>query len=450
MRQERVFVGGILAAALLLCIASESQTQPSNQQPPFTSFERDRAVQMLENIAADVKKHYYDPKFHGIDWDARVLEAKQRIQKSTTQNAALSHIAGALDSLHDSHTFFLPPSRPYVHDYGVQFQTIGDRCFIRRVRPGSDAEAKGIHAGDEVLAIDGYQPTRDNLWQMDYVLHTLRPELALQLDLRDPKGAERQTTASAKFRQLRLVKDLTAAGGGTDIWELFRQDGDAEHLNRFRYQEFGDDLLIVKFPSFAFSQSEVEGMLDKARKHKALIIDLRENGGGSVDTLKYLLSGLLESDTKIGDRVTRKETKPLIEKFHTHNPFTGKLLVLVDSGSASASEICARVVQLEKRGTVVGDRSSGKVMESLRYSYEAGMGVTVFYGASITEADVIMADGKSLENVGVVPDESMTPTGEDLASGRDPVLAKAAHELGVSITAEQAGTFFPYEWPTEE
>jgi C-terminal processing protease CtpA/Prc len=66
---------------------------------------------------------------------------------------------------------------------------------------------------------------------------------------------------------------------------------------------------------------------------------------------------------KIADLVGRKQNKPQIAKA-SHNPFTGKLLVLVDSRSSSAAEVFARVMQIERRGLVLGDRSSGVVVES--------------------------------------------------------------------------------------
>ena len=120
--------------------------------------------------------------------------------------------------------------------------------------------------------------------------------------------------------------------------------------------------------------------------------------------------------------------------------------MLVDSRSASAAELFARVVQLEKLGTVIGDRTSGKVMRSKTYPFQMGADTVIFYAASITDADIVMTDGKSLEGAGVVPDKLMLPTGADLAAQRDPVLAYAASLAGVKLDPEKAGAMFPVEW----
>jgi C-terminal processing protease CtpA/Prc len=125
------------------------------------------------------------------------------------------------------------------------------------------------------------------------------------------------------------------------------------------------------------------------------------------------------------------------------NNFSGRLIVLVDSRSTSAAEVFARVVQLERRGLVLGDRTLGRVMQSLLYSFEIGsFDKAILYGLSVTIADVIMTDGKSLERAGVTPDELMLPTGADMRNRRDPVLARAALIAGVTLTPEKAGDLF--------
>jgi C-terminal processing protease CtpA/Prc len=432
------------AAALIVIVGLLT---PNSWSQKITSLDRDRALSMLQQISSEVKKHYYDPAFHGVNWDAKVEEMKRKIASVDSNNRALSEVAAALDSLNDSHTFFLPPAHANHYDYGWQVQMIGDRCFVLRVRPGSDAEKKGVKPGDELLALNGFTPNRGNLWKMQYIFNMLRPQPTLRLDLRDPAGKQRQLDVATTIIEKKRLTDLTASDGGDDIWDLIRQEENAEHLGRDRFVELGDDVGILKFPGFFFNESEIDGMIGKARKHKALILDLRGNPGGSTDTLKYLLAGFFEKEVKIADRVGRSEHKPMIAKPHGH-PFTGKIVVLVDSKSASAAELFARVVQIEKRGTVLGDRSSGSVMEAKHYSYKSGTDIVVFYGASITDADLIMTDGKSLEHNGVLPDEVVLPSAEDLANGRDPVLAHAVESVGAKLSPEAAGKLFPYEWPT--
>jgi len=422
---------------------------PAARAQKVSGLDRDRALQMLDEVAKDVRKHYYDPKFHGVDWDAKVAEARNKIKNETSLNLALAHIAAALISLDDSHTFFLPPPRPYRHDYGLQTQMVGDHCYVSRVRPGSDAEARGVKPGDEVLAVEGYPPTRQTLWKLDYRFRLLRPQADLQMALRDPAGGERQVVVKAKIVNLKRVLNWTLSDGGSDVWDTLREQEGASHRLRIRYNSLGDKLLVAKLPVFFFDQAEVDALLDQARKHQALILDLRGNPGGAIDTLKFLVGGFFENEVQIGKRVGRKELKPEAAKSRGRGIFTGKLIVLVDSASGSCAELFARLVQLEKRGQVIGDRSAGSVMEARHYGHEAGVDTVVFYGASITESDLIMSDGKSLEHSGVTPDELLLPTAADLAAGRDPVLASAAGRLGAKLTPEDAGKMFPYEWPPE-
>lgn len=402
---------------------------------------------MLATIANDVKKHYYDPKLHGVDWDANIEAADQRIEAASSLNHALSEIAAALDSLNDSHTFFLPPSRPYKHDYGWRIEMVGEKCFVMQVRPQSDGEAKEVKRGDQILGINGFQPTRENLWRMNYIFDVLRPQVHLKVNLVS-NGQPREVGMMAAMRQTKKVTNLTF-DGGSDIWDLIRESESAAHLGRARWAESGDDVGILKFPGFYFNEGEMDDIIKKAKKRRAWIVDLRGNPGGSVETLKWFLGGIFEKEVKLGDRVTRDDSKPMVAKSKRQNAYSGKLVVLVDSKSASASELFARVVQLEKRGVVLGDKTAGAVMEAKRYSYKHGMDTVVFYGASITDADLIMTDGKSLEHTGVTPDELLLPSAADLAANRDPVLARAVELCGAKMTPEVAGALFPFEWPPE-
>jgi C-terminal processing protease CtpA/Prc len=433
-----------LAVVSLLAALTWAQ-QP--QQPQMSSFERTRALDILQVISSDVKKHYYDPKFHGLDWDQKTAETKKQIEAANSFNMSMSHIAALLDALNDSHTFFLPPQHAYHHDFGFQYYMAGDHCFVTRVRPKSDADTKGVKPGDEILGINGFAVNRDDLWKIQYAFSILRPQPGLRLQLQDPSGAQRNVDVMAKIRETKRVTDLTSSGG-SDIWDMVREGETEEHLMRARYFEVGDQLLVLKVPEFSFTMGEVDSMIGKARKHANLIVDLRGNPGGAVDTLKYLLGGVFDKEVKIGDRKGRKDAKPEVAK-PLHNSFSGKVVVLVDSKSASAAELFSRIVQLEKRGTVMGDRSSGSVMEARDYEEHSGADTMIFFGASITEWDLIMADGKSLEHVGVTPDEIVLPTAQDLASYRDPVLAHAAESLGVKLSAEDAGKAYPYEWPPQ-
>ena len=434
-------VPGCLLAAAVFVFAGGLVSEGYPQQRP-SDVDRDRTRVMLRTIKDDLKKHYYDPTFHGVDLDIRFKAAEEKVKEATSLAQLFGIIAQALDDLHDSHTYFLPPMRYYETEYGWQMQMIGDKCYVVAVKPGSDAEAKGLKPGHQVYSIDGIGPVRENMWKIQYLYRALRPRPGMRLVVIKPDGTQHQLDVAAKIRQGKRQMDLVM--NPSDIANTIRAG--ESRLRRSRYVENGKDLFIWKLPDFDMRTDTVDKAVDKFKKHKALILDLRGNPGGLEEALLRLLGHFFDRDVKIGELKRRKEFKPLTAKARGADPFTGKLVVLIDSESGSAAELFARVIQLEKRGTVIGDVSSGAVMRSILYDHQLGLDVVVPYAVSITDADIIMNDGKSLEHIGVVPDEIKLPTALDLASGSDPVLAYAARLLGMTLTAEQAGTMFPIEW----
>ena len=441
---ERYFHSSLshFTIALLLCLLTGSSESINSQQQQLSSFERERGRMMLKIIKEDVKGHYYDPTFRGMNLDEIFNAADEKIKHAISNSQVFTIIAQTLMELNDSHTFFLPPPRGFRVEYGWQMQIIGDQAHVIAVKPGSDAEAKGLKIGDILISVDGFKPTRQNMWILNYLFRALSPRSAQRVVVQTGSGAPRELEIASKVQQGQKLLDLT---NEAQRQSYFIELQAREHLMRHRFAEVAEDLLIWKMPQFDLSEKELEGIMSRIKKYKALVLDMRSNGGGYVDTCRHMVGYFLGEEIKIADIKDRKETKPIMSKKAA--AYEGKLVVLVDSDSASAAEIFARVMQLQKRGLVIGDRTSGSVMQSSPYSRAMGTDTVVFYGTSITEADVIMTDGKSLEHAGVIPDEILLPTGEDLAARRDPIITRAAAVLGIKIEPDKAGALFPIEWP---
>ncbi|MFZ1941291.1 MAG: S41 family peptidase [Terracidiphilus sp.] len=413
------------------------------QQSELTSIERDQLAQMLRDAHDEVKKNYYDPKFHGLDWDARYETYAAQLPMARNLNDGYKIVAGLLAGLNDSHTFFDPPARNNRYDYGYQMSLIGDGGFVTQIRPGSDAEAK-LHIGDQILTINGLRVDRPGFIMIGYVLNALMPRDSSQLLVQSPTGERRTVHLNAAVKEGKEYLDFWQSGG-SDLWDIIRRDEGYYDANREQIEERGD-VAIWKLPDFEVDSNEALRFVAKVRKDQALILDLRGNPGGSVDTLEWIAGALFGQEVKIASPVGRKkDLKPTIAK-HVSDWFEGKLIVLVDGRSGSAAEILARAVQLQHRGTVIGDRTAGAVMEAEPREEAQGAQYRLYYGFSITIADVIMSDGKTLEKVGVTPDELVLPTPADLAAGRDPVLVHAAQLAGLKLDPIEAGKMFPFKW----
>ncbi|MBA3559230.1 MAG: PDZ domain-containing protein [Gemmatimonadaceae bacterium] len=424
---------------LRCCIAALALAAGPVAAQSLSKLDQDRGRTMLAQVRSDVEKHYYDPTFRGLDLAARFSAADQRIRQASTIEEIFASVAQVVLELNDSHTYFVPPALTVQVKYGWQMQMVGDSCFVTQVTQGSDAAGQGLRAGDVVISVNGQSPTRKTLWKLLYLYHLLRPQPGLRVLVRSPGEEPRQIDIAAKVRQTSRVIDLTGADGGTDLWILIREAEKEAREQWALYNEIGETVLTWKLAVFDDYDRSVEAGIKRARGRQALILDLRGNGGGDESALLALVGSFFKTDVAIGNLRRRSGAEPLKAKGSGDKAYLGKLVVLVDSESGSASEVFARTIQITRRGTVIGDRTAGAVMRSRTFGHLAGQERAIYYATSVADATVTLSDGGTLEGEGVTPDELLLPSSQDITAGRDPVLSRAAALVGVAITAEEAG-----------
>jgi C-terminal processing protease CtpA/Prc len=396
---------------------------------------RELALHLLGEMKGRLKEYYFDPKYRGIDLEARFKAAEARIKTLDYNWQMFRVLAQILLDFNDSHTRLQLPPRTDNFQYGFAMQMIGDKCFVVSVKKGTDAEAKGIKVGDQILKIGKFTPTRDNLWKIVYVLYKLDPIDFINIQIKSVDGAEQELTVKAQTMTLEQQRKE---------WEKRKKE---EKQKPFKCQEINAEVIACKLYTFLVEKDEINKMMKQVGQHPKLILDLRGNGGGYVLVEEHLAGYLFDRDVKIAEVVTRKKTEQRLAKTKGDKSFKGELLVLIDSRSASASEIVARLVQIERRGKVIGDVSSGAVMTSIYvplFNPSVALSNIIYSntGMSMTIGDVIMSDGSRLEHVGVIPDARVMPTGLALAKKTDPVLAYAASLFGADLSPEQAGQFY--------
>ena len=396
------------------------------------SLNRSRGIKMLKEMKEVLETYYYDKNYKGIDIDARFKEATEKIKTLETNAHIFRVIAGVLIEFNDSHTRFYPPGRSNRVEYGFTMQMVGNNCFLTDVKKGSNAEKQGLKIGDRVTKIGQYAVSRENLWVLNYFIYHLEPMPLLPVTVIAENGKERSVGIEASFKSLADRKKEADA----------RRKEQRE--NPYKSAKISAALTACKLLSFSVEKKYIDQMMKEAVAGSKLILDLRGNRGGFVKMEEYLSGHFVDSEIKIADMVWRTKTRTSVAKPVKDRQFKGELVVLIDSNSASASEVFSRFIQIQKRGKIVGDVSAGAVMTSYNMGLAIDRGVPGFqtftpYGMNVTVADLIMSDGNRLENVGVIPDHPVGPTALALANKNDPVLSFAAKLMGEALSSEDAG-----------
>jgi carboxyl-terminal processing protease len=358
---------------------------------------------LVEDVAAK-----YEQQFQ-VFWEAwRIVEDEFYSEKGLDYQAMIyGAVRGMVASLGDPHTAFLTPAQAdmFSQDLEGSFGGIGvtigttEDGYLQVVRliPGGPAEESTLKPGDAILEVDGTSILGLDMTQ------------AISL-IRGPQG----TTVRLLVRH--------AAGGVPEEIVLTRTtiqipttesrmlDNGIAYLRLWEFNDRAADLV----------HQDLETLLHS--KPRGLILDLRGNPGGYLHSVEqianeFIPEGLILIERSSDGQETRHEASG--RGIATEIP----LAVLVDGGSASASEILAGAIQDHKRGILIGERTYGKgsVQVTERLSDRSGLAVTIrrWY----TPAD------RAIDGTGLTPDIDVTITQQDLEAQRDPQLERAISHL---------------------
>ena len=392
---------------------------------------RDLMHGIAQGVHDIVKKNFYDPSIKGIDWDKELQDTQKKIDSSNSPGEMLAAIYWMVRKIGDSHTNFVPPSQTLEPRFGFQAKPFGDTVRVFRIKEKGPAERAGLLVGDTVLGIEGVAANRKTYFQTQYYYRFIQPAGILVLDLeRDGKRQRIEIRADVHTRQaLEEVYDFSK------VYDAIREEETSYSENPFQYAS-ADDIGYVKLRNFIGDFAEKT--LWKVKGSRALIIDLRGNPGGQIEDLQRFAGYLESSDTELYTEVARDKTQKIMAKPRQPSFSDVPLVVLVDSESASSSEMLARHLQLSGRAVVIGDRTAGEVAVAKMFRQHIGTEAAVFYGAQTTVGRVTFSDGKDLEGIGVTPDITCIPEAADIAAKKDPCRALAFATLKTKLAANTA------------
>lgn len=329
---------------------------------------------------------------------------------TTDKDKVYGAIQGMVQSINDPYTVFFPPAEATNFEAEIEgnFEGVGMEMGIKAgvltvITPlkGSPAEKAGIRSGDKVIQINGKITT-------DYSI-----DQAVKL-IRGKKGTE--------------VTLVVVREGVTNPIEvkIIREVINLPTIDTKIDQKNG--IFTIKLYSFSAQSASLfrNALRDFVNsKQNKLILDLRGNPGGFLDAAVDMASWFLAPGKVIVSEDYGNGKTQVSERSKGYNIFNDNLrmIILIDGGSASASEILAGALSEYGKAKLVGTKSFGKgsVQEYIKLNSETALKVTV--------ARWLTPNGNSISEGGLTPDVEVKITPEDVTAGRDPQMDKAIELL---------------------
>lgn len=346
-------------------------------------------------------------------WD-KLRERHFDAEKITDQDILYGAIEGLVGAYGDPNTNFFTPedSKKFTEDINGNFGGIGaeigekeNQLIVVAPLKNTPAEKAGVMANDKILEING--ESTEGL-DVSEAVKKIRGEIGTTVTL---------TMLREEWSEARKI-EITRANIQVPVVEWEMKDGKIAHIKVFSFSGT---------TTSAFNKAVVDALMGGA---EGMVIDLRNDPGGLLETAVDLAGWFMPR----GSVVTT-------EKFTTgeETVFTARgnealvgmpTVVLINGGSASASEILAGAMRVNQKIPLIGEKSFGKGTVQQLENLKDGSTLKV------TVAHWLLPDGSQIEKNGIIPDHEVKLTEEDVKAERDPQLEKALEVLREKMNAQ--------------
>jgi len=389
------------------------------------AFFRESPKELVDEVWQIIDRSYVDATFNQVDW--RSVRTDYLNRSYTSKEDAYKAVREMLEKLEDPYTRFMDPTEfknmqidtsGELTGVGIQLAQDEATKNLVVISPIEDTPAfeAGIQSKDVIVKIDGKSTEGMDVNQ---AVNLIRGPVGSTVTLTIRREGQQETDYPLKRARIEI------------------------HPVRYTYRKepFGGlgYIRLTQFSSNAASEMR-EAIRDLEKQNvSGYVLDLRSNPGGllysSVEIARMWLSegGIVSTVSRTGETDRERANRPAL----TDRP----LVVLVDGGSASASEILSGALQDNERAVLVGTKTFGKgLVQSVRPLGDGS-------GLAVTIAKYLTPKGRDINKAGIVPDivvemseekrEELSENRDRIGTAQDPQYVKALEVLGQRLTATE-------------
>ncbi|CAN6201681.1 unnamed protein product [Urochloa humidicola] len=382
-----------------------------------------------------IRETFVDPTFNHQDWDQKLQQTMVEMFPLKSADAAYGKISGMLSTLGDPFTRIISPTEYQSFRIGSDGNVQGVGVFINREPTsgrllvmdciqGGPADRAGIHEGDELVEIDGKSVSG---LDGEAAAQRLRGRVGTTVKVKLLDGTDNDSGGRIRQKEVQLSREIINLSPlSTTIISHRSRDGHECKTGYVRLASFSQTAAAEM--ENAVKRMENEGV-------ESYILDLRNNPGGLVKAGLDVAQIWLDGDETLVNTIDREGNVLPINMIQGHSLTHDPLVVLVNEGSASASEILAGALHDNGRAILVGHRTFGK--GKIQSVTELDDGSALF----ITVAKYLSPALHEIDQVGIQPDIQCSP--DILSLPRAPSLRENSEASSLEMdscimVAEQA------------